>query len=85
MADRTMGREELERWYVEHGVARWGEGERAGLEQRARRKSLAALAADHDMATGMSSEDIMARADAREDEDRVTRYQAVCCLEDGPT
>lgn len=82
-ASDSMTREQLEVADIEAGVAKWGEGERAGLTRLARKKHIDTLRVEYDLRhideqTALAASAYRVRNDAQQ-------YQAAHCNEDGPT
>ena len=82
-----LSRAELEADHVRDGVAKWGEQERIGLERQARAKSFDTLRVEYDLRHAPDREQealdaSLARQLAR---DGCLDYQAMGCLDDGPT
>lgn len=87
---KTSERASLEQEYIEVGIKKWGEAERIGLEHQARAKSLAALQVESRIRflrrEGLSEDEAVTQAGNESlKKSGIVQYQALGCLDDGPT
>jgi hypothetical protein len=82
-----MSRIDLESAHIEAGVAKWGKGERGGLEKQAAKKTMATLRLDHMVrlaeAAGVPESEI--RSGLPDFSDGTQCLPALGALDDGPS